>query len=82
MREAGKDVKRRPDAWKEQKARMVIKVKDGDKWVVEAFNNIHLHELSSPSKVLKIWSHKKMTPTWKKLIDELVYCGIDEGDFM
>lgn len=37
---------------------------------------MHLHDLSSPSKVTKIWSHKKMIATSKKSIDELYYCRI------
>lgn len=52
------------------------KVKKGDKWVVETFDDICSHELSSLSKVTKIRSHKQMTTTSKKLIDGLYSCGI------
>lgn len=52
------------------------KIKDVGKWVVKAFYDVYSYELSSPFKIVKIRSHKKMTTTLKKLMDELYSCGI------
>lgn len=56
--------------------KILIKLKEGGKWVVEAFDDIYSHELASPSKVSKIRSNKKLSSTLKKLIDEFYSCGI------
>lgn len=58
------------------KAKMVIKLKERGKWVVEAVDDIHSHRFASPSKVQNIRSHKNLASTSKKLIGELYFCGI------
>lgn len=57
-------------------AKIVIKLKGGGKWVVEALDDIHSYELAPPSKVQNIRSHKKLSFTTRKLIDEPYSCDI------
>lgn len=39
--------------------KIINKVNNGGKWVVKEFDDIHSHELTSPSKLSKMRSHKK-----------------------
>lgn len=51
-REAGKNVKRRPDTRENCKARLIIKLNKEMKWVVVNFEDIHTHGFASPTKVI------------------------------
>lgn len=55
---------------------MLMGLIDNGNWVVKQFEDEHSHLLASPSKILRISSHKRLTQASKDMIQTLERCGL------
>lgn len=64
------------------KATLVVKIRDGSRWVVTSFVKEHNHELVPPDKVHCLRSHRHVSGPAKLLIDTLQGAGIGPSEIM
>lgn len=74
--EEGKIINSRAETRCRCMARMAIALVKSGKWVVKLFDDKHAHEMTSPSKVMKIRSHNKLTEVSNELIKSFHKFGL------